>query len=942
MDDIIEEINLLFANLDALKRQKKYDQAILLCNKICDLIKQKLGEKSFEFANALNTLALLYEDIGTYDKAESFFLQALKITRDLDAKHPDNAMILSNLSTVYMSTGDYNKAISICKEVLEIRRKILGENHPKVGGTLQNLGLSYLEIGEYTKAEEMLKQALEIIGQTSKEDAEFARVLNNLGQVYEAIKNFSKAEELYKQALKIWGQTVGEDDPEFANTLYNLSQTYLRTGDYDKAKPLLEKSTNIRCNVLGADHPKVAANLILLGYLYYNKEDYQKAQDFFVQALIIMQKLSKYHPDTAFVLEHLSMICLQKHDFIGSITALKMAIEVRRKTFGMYHPTLIPNLRNLAIFYAITDKQTDALALLEEMNIIDDKMIRMVFSLSSENQRMSYMQSILIDLNIFISLVVLYFSYDRKIVSKTLNVVLKRKGLSAESMRLARDAILEDRHPALKDKLKELNSLRMEIGRKILTGPRNQDLDEYQKMLTKLNGEKDILETELGRDILEIKMQKSQEEAEHANLVNMLPKDASLIEFIQFRMSDFKNLTKSELPYYVAFVLNSSDPESVSMINLGESEHIDKMIASYRKAIEPLYNISDSEQASLDKKRTEFGVSLRKAIFDPLTKAIGNSKRIFLAPDGDLTKIPFEVLPIDNRKYLLDEYHFSYLSTARDLLHLQLPTNEKATEPLVLADPDFDLDMKTSKTRKTEMRRGRQSRDFILGNLKFGRLDGTLVEGVLISNILNVKPWLQKDVLEANLKSCRSPQILHIATHGFFLHDEESKMGIQEIISVAQPDTIISKYVKENPLLRSGMALAGANKCNKSSLLPPEAEDGILTAVDVTGLDLSATELVVLSACETGLGEVHVGEGVFGLRRAFVLAGAKTLVMSLWKVPDKETQELMVEFYRQMLDNQPISTALRNAILMIREKNPNPYYWGAFICQGATDPIQFN
>jgi CHAT domain-containing protein len=143
----------------------------------------------------------------------------------------------------------------------------------------------------------------------------------------------------------------------------------------------------------------------------------------------------------------------------------------------------------------------------------------------------------------------------------------------------------------------------------------------------------------------------------------------------------------------------------------------------------------------------------------------------------------------------------------------------------------------------------------------------------------------------------------------------------------------------ENPLLRSGLALAGANTWLKKGELPAEAEDGILTAEDVSGLDLLATELVVLSACETGLGEIHFGEGVFGLRRAFVLAGAKTLVMSLWKVPDEQTRELMEDFYRRILAGQPRAEALCEAQLEMKKKYPDPFFWGAFICQGNPGPL---
>jgi CHAT domain-containing protein len=144
----------------------------------------------------------------------------------------------------------------------------------------------------------------------------------------------------------------------------------------------------------------------------------------------------------------------------------------------------------------------------------------------------------------------------------------------------------------------------------------------------------------------------------------------------------------------------------------------------------------------------------------------------------------------------------------------------------------------------------------------------------------------------------------------------------------------------ENPLLRSGLALAGANTWLQNGLLPEETEDGILTAEDVSGMDLSNTDMVVLSACETGLGEVLTGEGVFGLRRSFVLAGAKTLVMSLWKVPDKQTQELMIDFYHRMMSGTSRAEALRQAQLAVKEKYPNPYFWGAFICQGNPGPLQ--
>jgi CHAT domain-containing protein len=215
--------------------------------------------------------------------------------------------------------------------------------------------------------------------------------------------------------------------------------------------------------------------------------------------------------------------------------------------------------------------------------------------------------------------------------------------------------------------------------------------------------------------------------------------------------------------------------------------------------------------------------------------------------------------------------------------------------------------------------------------------------------MLKVSPWLEATALEGRLKTaCRSPRILHLATHGFFLPDQQRDLNREgrglgfdfgEFSGTKDSLGRLSGPLIENPMLRSGLALAGANTWLKAGNPPEEAEDGLLTAEDVTGLDLVATELVVLSACETGLGQVHVGEGVFGLRRAFVLAGAKTLVMSLWKVPDEPTRELMEDFYSRLLVGEGRAEALRQAQLAMKAKYPSPFYWGAFICQGDPSPL---
>jgi len=339
---------------------------------------------------------------------------------------------------------------------------------------------------------------------------------------------------------------------------------------------------------------------------------------------------------------------------------------------------------------------------------------------------------------------------------------------------------------------------------------------------------------------------------------------------------------------------------------------------------------------------------LREAIFDKILPAIGSCKHLIISPDGELSRLSFEVLPNGDDGYLIDDFQISYLGAGRDLLRFDLQTGRQPGKSLVIADPDFDLGQsKSAKPNKPDAITNRCSRDLNRADLHFGHLPGTKVEGKTVSAQLRVKPWLRDQALEGRLKQYRSPHILHFATHGFFLEDQQLDPNVtnRDLGAVAgfgdqKEFARLSGPVPENPLLRSGLALAGVNTWLKEQNLPVEAEDGILTAEDVTGLDLLDTELVVLSACETGLGEIRTGEGVFGLRRSFVLAGASTLVMSLWKVPDKQTQELMEEFYRRILKGEPRAEALKNAQMHIRSQYPHPFYWGAFICQGDPGPLQ--
>jgi CHAT domain-containing protein len=580
---------------------------------------------------------------------------------------------------------------------------------------------------------------------------------------------------------------------------------------------------------------------------------------------------------------------------------------------------------------------------------------------------------------LFLSLVWRHLAGSADAVRSAVDLILRRKALGAEALAAQRDAVLGGRYPHLREAFDQLNLLRQRIAQKLLAGPAPGETPAaHEQTLAGWRDEQQQGETALARQIPEMNLQQQKNKANHRAVALALPEGVVLVEFVRFHVFDFhavrgRDERQWQPARYLAFVPSAGQPEQVQMIDLGEADPIERIIATFRagvlgdptaRKLVPLPRPGSACETAAAVPASAGGL-LRQMIFDPLRPALGDSVRLLLCPDGDLARLPFEVLPDrEAGKRLLDTYRISYLATGRDLMRCGQPATQTPGPALVAADPDFDLSTSPGErgcvsapredTAKSQrLSRGadatplatrgadatplafRRSRDINRAG-GVSRLPGTRREGERIAALLGVEPVLDR-VLDQPLRAIRSPRIVHLATHGFFLEDQphDSGTGWPGLGAIDR----LSSARFENPLLRSGLLLAGFNSWRSRGDVPAEAEDGMLTAEDVTGMDLLDTELVVLSACETGLGQVHVGEGVFGLRRAFALAGAKTLVMNLWKVPDEQTQELMVDFYSRILRGEGRAEALRQAQLALLLKYPDPYYWGAFICQGDPGPL---
>jgi CHAT domain-containing protein len=309
--------------------------------------------------------------------------------------------------------------------------------------------------------------------------------------------------------------------------------------------------------------------------------------------------------------------------------------------------------------------------------------------------------------------------------------------------------------------------------------------------------------------------------------------------------------------------------------------------------------------------------TLDELLMQPVRKLLGNTRKILISPDGALNLIPFEALVDENNQYLVENYSFTYLTSGRDLLRLQNPSPSQQP-PVVLADPYFERPGEIAAVSSNST----NTRSVDLSKIIFSPLPKTAEEAKEIASLLGVNPLIHSQASEGAIKQVKSPQILHIATHGFF-----------ENRSRSQSD---QNTIDDNPLLLSGLVLSGFKKQQGGG-----NEDGVLTALEVTTLNLIGTKLVVLSACDTGLGQDTTGEGIYGLRRALVIAGSESQLISLWKVEDEATKDLMVNYYKRLLNNQGRSEALRQTQLEMlkNETYQHPYYWAAFIPSGDWKPM---
>jgi CHAT domain-containing protein/Tfp pilus assembly protein PilF len=917
------------------RAQGKYADAEPLYKRALGIYEKALGEDHPDTAATLNNLALLYVSQGKYRDAEPLYKRALGIyEKALGEDHPDTATTLNNLAGLYYEQGKYRDAEPLFRRSLDINEKARGKDHPQTAQCLNNLALLYYSQGKYVEAEPLYRRSREIREKAlGKDHPDTAYSLNNLAALYRAQGKYADAEPLYRRALEIREKAQGKDHPATALSLNNLAALYRAQGKYADAEPLLKRSREIREKALGKDHPDTAHSLNNLGLLYASQGKYAEAERLYKLALDIREKaLGKDHPDTANSLNNLGLLYASMGKDAEAEPLYKLALDIREKALGNDHPDTIQSLDNLAALYTAKGNLVQAVKFQSRANAASERDLARNLVIGSERQKLAYLATLSAQTDRTIFLHLHSAPDDPAPGALAATLILQRKGraLDATSQNLnALRSRFNAEDQALLDRLTETRS---QIARLVLRGPQKMTIGQHRDRIKEFEDQADKDEADISRRSSEFRAQFLPVTLEA--VLKAIPPDSALIEFASYRPFNATPLKGDETygkPRYVAYVLRREG--GIKWKELGEAKSIDTAIAEFRKALR--------DPKSVGVKRLARAVDAK--VFQPLRPLLGNVSRLLISPDRSLNLIPFAALVDERGRYAVERYSISYLTSGRDLLRLQV-ARECRGGPLVVAAPDFGrrsqveaapLEKQEKDTSEVEVKA--DSARPAIGEFYFPPLPHAEREGEALRALLPDSTLLTKDqATKAALGQVRSPKLLHIATHSFFLEDQRltlaGERGAQALPD--DPERAMQRLERsgvriESPLLRSGLALAGANEYK-------EDDNGIMTALEVTGLNLWGTKLVALSACDTGVGEVKNGDGVHGLRRALVLAGAETQVMSLWAVSDKATRGLMVSYYQMLQRGQGRGEALRRAQLeMLKNvKWRHPYYWASFIQSG--------
>lgn len=843
------------------------------------------GYNEFDISTTINNIALLKIRMGNFQEAIPLFERSLSISERLNGRdHPETALAINNLALGYAAAGDYIAANKHFKEAVSIYESNLGSTHIQLISAKNNFAMNLFKLGKISDAMEILEECLaKIKDKQGEQNREFQNTLNNLSGIYCEIGDYEKSIKLNKDSYEICLKIYGLNHPETAQSASNIAVSYSRIAEYAKALEFDNLAFSIRNDVLGPLHPSTAISLNNIGFGFLASNP-KKAEEYIQKSLDIYKKIGMdFHEQAAAPYCNLGIASLNMGEYEKAANYYLTGIEILDNKLGKESPQTIELVSDLANIYYL------------DSNIELAKKYRL---LSLENETSHFQKLLNMDERAKMSWQAKYSSYGilpcLLSPSEVANLLITRKGVVLDS--ILEDWSLARSSSSGSELIQELTMLKSQISNLFFIDSviSRKKIDELALRATEIERQLSKFSSAAGRT----------RQSSNLKLENVIPaisEGHAILDFLKFE--DLKLPAEKQSCYGVVILTHQNEPQFVRIENLDE---INTSIDLIRQSI------VSGDTSGFNESARVLSDKLWLPIANKLPSEIHS---LHIAPEGKLNFLSFAALLDSSEKFLGEKFDVSYIGSARDLVRETSTTHSRSVR--IFANPIFDYASQTSQDAKYAFR---STEIDVFGQVQLPPLPGTLAESSEIQKVAASSGWdLQtftgEQADEATLRQTKKPGILHLATHGFYLNSFMPSMDAARGMSVAgiqKPFPAQQKGV--DPMRASGIALTGAQSTLRSwaeRKAPDPEKDGILTAEEVAALDLQGTWLVSLSACETGVGEARSGEGVLGLRRSFMMAGAENLLMTLWPVSDQTTSEIMADFYREALKtgNAPGSLA---------------------------------
>lgn len=868
-DSLSTELIDICLNLSsAYQYARLYSEAEIYLQWAISAVKSNYTESDRRYLEALYRSALFNRDVGNYDKSRWDFETTLSIVeRHFSLNDSIRGSLLTEYGTLLRLTGEYAETEQVLERAINLLRGKYELLHLRA---VDRLAALKLDNGEFSESENHLLSNLQLKKEDYPEDSLIMiETLNNLAILYFKINDLESAEKYYNELYR-YARGQPQIQPYVAN---NMGAIYLKKGDYKRAETYFQSSVDDLRQLYGGIHPDYANALSNLANTHKGLMDLNGALNLYMRVLDLDNVI--YGPDNqryATTLNNIALVYQLMGYYDLTEKLLTQSLAIRKARLGEKHPLYAKNLNDLGVYYLSKKDTLQALIHFDKALEAEIHHMQTVFPVLTDTQRQLFFEDTRFNLERFASLCFSERFFNSTWVEKAFDYYLNTKSVLFYAADKMRQVMLQSEDAAIKNTFIKWRDMKYLLAESYLLS--SADLESRGIDIGLLEEECNALEKKLALLSSAFSSQNELSFYTWRDLAQNLEDQSVLVEMIEFRNylvkeGDFGAVQGFEdRSRYVAFVLEAKGQE-LKRMRFSSSAELEDQFNFYRNSLK--FGMSDAHSYEVFWKEID-GLLLGK-------------KKVYYAPDGIFHKLnPAVFYDAAAGQYVADKYKLVYITSGKDFMQGRNAGNSSQPTAAIFGNPDFSkLNLPAP-----------------LNPLPEAEREADEITAILEKNKWQVTDYYFLDATEGNLKAREDPGILHLATHGYFDDDSNSK----------------------NSLLHSGVYLS------KEKGTP---EDGILTAYEAMNLKLDQTRLVVLSACETGLGTIKNGEGVFGLQRAFLVAGAGNLIISLVKVNDSATKNFMNMFYSELMKTQSIEESFFSARASFKDQYTDPYTWGAFI-----------